>query len=482
MPNPIKLGANRWRSHSRPMETAYLQKAKAMQLRLDRHSTSLCLAKWLHVSLHLTTGRTHSCYHPPTHAIPLKEISKDPSALHNTSYKKKQRADMLRGVRPPECQYCWGIEDTPGSHVSDRSYRSAEPWASPHFEKVIEAGADQNINPRAVEVNFSSACQLKCSYCSPHLSSTWMEEVKKFGGFELKGGVHNDLKHFSSSGLIPISRSEANPYAEAFWKWWPDLYPDLSVFRMTGGEPLMDVNTFKVLDYILEHPKPDLTLAITSNFSVRQEYMEKFLPRISRLTNGRFIQEFQLYVSCDSQGAQAEYIRFGLDYNRFIENLDRYLEEVTMGTVTFIVTFNLLSVVGWSRLLKDILMLRSRHSRYSQRVFFDTPLLRDPKWQSLPVLPEIYQSYLVEAIETMKNQRASLETMESRLHRVLDFETGRMERNLAWMRARPFDEMTLREQRNNFFRFFTEHDRRRGTDFLKTFPEMEDFWQICRES
>lgn len=482
MPDAVQLGANRWRSHTRPLETAYLQKAKFMREKLDQHSKSLCLAKWLNVSLHLTTGRTHSCYHPPTHAVPLEEIEKDPSALHNTRYKKRQRADMLAGVRPAECQYCWGIEDTPGDHLSDRAFRSAEPWANPHFQEVLDAGSKLNINPRNVEVNFSQACQLKCSYCSPHLSSTWMEEVKKFGGFPLVEGVHNDPSHLEASGMMPLSRSEENPYAVAFWKWWPELYKDLRVFRMTGGEPLMDVNTYKVLDSILEKPKPDLTLAITSNFSVRPEYMEKFLPRIAKLSNGRFIEEFQLYVSCDSYGKQAEYIRHGLDYSRFIDNLDRYLETVTVGTVTFIVTFNLLSVVGWSRLLDDILELRRRHSRYSQRVFFDTPLLRDPKWQCIPILPESYQQYLVDAVEKMKGLKASLESIESRFHRILDFETGRMERNLAWMRQKPFQESELKTHRANFYRFFSEHDRRRGTDFLGTFPEMQDFWELCRES
>jgi hypothetical protein len=38
----------------------------------------------------------------------------------------------------------------------------------------------------------------------------------------------------------------------------------------------------------------------------------------------------------------------------------------------------------------------------------------------------------------------------------------------------------LKRDRKDFFRFFTEHDRRRGTDFLKTFPELEEFWNLCK--
>ena len=36
--------------------------------------------------------------------------------------------------------------------------------------------------------------------------------------------------------------------------------------------------------------------------------------------------------------------------------------------------------------------------------------------------------------------------------------------------------------RANFYKFFTQHDQRRDTDFLSVFPEMEDWWQICQEA
>jgi MoaA/NifB/PqqE/SkfB family radical SAM enzyme len=34
---------------------------------------------------------------------------------------------------------------------------------------------------------------------------------------------------------------------------------------MTGGEPMMDNNTYKVFQYITDHPKKDLHLNVTSN-------------------------------------------------------------------------------------------------------------------------------------------------------------------------------------------------------------------------
>ena len=48
---------------------------------------ALCLAKWKQVSLHLPTGLTNSCYHPPLHKIPLENLTTDPGSLHNTPHK-----------------------------------------------------------------------------------------------------------------------------------------------------------------------------------------------------------------------------------------------------------------------------------------------------------------------------------------------------------------------------------------------------------
>ena len=61
--------------------------------KLDAIGCGFCLAKWSQVTIHLGAGLTHSCHHPEQHKIPLNEIKRNPSALHNTSFKKKKRND-----------------------------------------------------------------------------------------------------------------------------------------------------------------------------------------------------------------------------------------------------------------------------------------------------------------------------------------------------------------------------------------------------
>ena len=103
---------------------------------LNTISPSFCAAKWKQVTMHLQTGHTHSCHHPQTHKVPLSELAVNPSALHNTEFKKEQRRMMLVGERPAECDYCWKVEDTSNS-LSDRIFKSADKWAAPHINDII---------------------------------------------------------------------------------------------------------------------------------------------------------------------------------------------------------------------------------------------------------------------------------------------------------------------------------------------------------
>ena len=239
------------------LQSVYFSSSEIIKQQLDNVSPSFCLAKWFNVSIHIPNGQTHSCYHPRSHHIPLEEVKIDVSALHNTKYKKEQRALMLSGVRPPECSFCWEIEDS-GNNLSDRAYRSKDVFENGIIEEALELGSTGNAKPRYLEVNFNQACNFRCTYCSPHLSTAWQKDIDKNGPYKLSDRVHNDLKWLKEN--LPFDNSPDNPYLKAFWEWFPTIYDGLSTFRMTGGEPLMDKNTFKIFDFIKAQSKYNIQL------------------------------------------------------------------------------------------------------------------------------------------------------------------------------------------------------------------------------
>lgn len=444
------------------------------ELMHDQLGPALCLAKWKQVSLHLTTGLNNSCYHPPLHVIPVESIGRTPSALHNTEYKKQQRKSMLAGTRPAECQYCWNMEDL--GKLSDRHYRSGEPWAAKDFDTIRNSTGDEDVIPSYVEVNFNHACNLMCSYCSPQFSSSWQQEVERLGGYPTST-VHNSPDYFVGSKR-PIPHRDHNPYVEAFWQWWPELYPELKHFRMTGGEPLLDKNTYRVFDYVLSKPNPELHLNVTSNFSVDEKSWQRYLNYVKRLCDGERIEHFMQYVSLDAWGDQAEYIRHGLDFNLLWDRVNQFLTEIPgRNSITFIVTMNNLSVTTLGSLFAGILGLRQVYSETYQRIWFDTPVLRQPTWQSLQILPESYAEQLEMIWAWMLKNK---ETDANKLHGFKDYELARLDRDIAWMReGQHLDSQYINRNKADFYRFFTEHDRRRGTSFLTTFPEMTAWWREC---
>jgi organic radical activating enzyme len=358
--------------------------------------------------------------------------------------------------------------------LSDRHYRSGEPWAAVDFEKIRNAtGTEDDVTPSYVEVNFNNACNLKCSYCSPQFSSSWADEINRHGAYAT-ATPHNAPEHFTGTRRV-IPAREHNPYVEAFWQWWPQLYPELTHFRMTGGEPLMDRNTYRVFDYVLENPSPKLHLCVTSNFSVDEKSWQRYKGYVKNLCQAGRLEHFMQYVSLDGWGAQAEYMRHGMDFELVWDRVNQFLEEIPYyNSLTFIVTMNNLSVVSLEKLFAGILELRKKYSKTYQRVWFDTPVLREPAWQSLQILPESYAMRLEYVWAWMIRQQ---EQPDDPFHGFKDYEIARLDRDIAWMRSAHSQDHSAAKA--DFYRFFSEHDRRRGTDFLKTFPEMQAWWAEC---
>jgi hypothetical protein len=135
---------------------------------------------------------------------------------------------------------------------------------------------------------------------------------------------------------------------------------------------------------------------------------------------------------------------------------------------------NNLSVSSLKQLLEGILELRRKHSSTYQRVWFDTPVLREPAWQSLQILPESYAQRL-QAVKAWMGEHLISES--NPYHGFKDYEIARLDRDIAWMRSAQSQNNSTAKA--DFYRFFAEHDRRRGTDFLKTFPEMRSWWAEC---
>jgi hypothetical protein len=449
--------------------------------KLNMVGCGFCLAKWTQVTMHLHNGTTHSCHHPKPHKVPLEEVLANPTALHNTKFKKEIRKEMLEDKKPDECDYCWNIENASYA-FSDRTLKSSEPWSAPYLEDILKSGWKKNYNPKYVEVSFSNTCNFKCSYCGPQYSSKWMEEINTYGSYKTSTN-YNDIEWFKKEDTMPYLASENNPYVDAFWKWWPEMYQDLHTFRITGGEPLLNKDTFKILDYIIETPTPNkkLSLCINSNLGIPKKLFDEFVLKIEKILDKELVHEFIIFTSCDTWGAQAEYIRNGFEYSLFKERIDFLLDKFKPLTIDIMSTYNALSVPNYKYLIEDVVELKKRHHNpyryWGSSLLLDSSYLRFPEHQSVKILEDKWVSAIDEQAKLVDFYE-QVRTGVVDGHGFTDIEINKIIRIKDWFTS-PEGNKMIDTNRKDFYKFITEHDIRRNTNFCKTFPELEEFYHKC---
>lgn len=430
--------------------------------KINSVSPCFCLAKWTQVTLDLVHGTNHSCHHPKRHLIDLEEIKTNPAALHNTIHKKEARKEMLEGIRPSECSYCWNIEDTPGEHHSDRMVKSTDPWSYPYFDNVLKAGAHEDYNPHYVEVMFDNACNFACSYCLADISSSIKNEMRKFGKYPVKR-YHHRMEDPEWKRDLPPNE---NPFVDAFWKWLPMIWKDLHVLRVTGGEPLLSKHTFRLMEYCLDHPQPQMELSLNTNLGVERERIDKALDLLSKVKAKGSIKETTLYVSVDTFGEQAEYIRQGLNYERFIHNLQIFLESGVCSQITLMNTFNVLCLPKIDQLIEEVIRLKEKYPQ----LILDMSYLKEPEFLRANIATRENLAPLERAVEMVQKSEV-----------FSDFERNKIKRILAWVKLSP-DEEERESLRADFFLFVNEYDKRYGKKFIEVFPELKEFYILCKKA
>jgi len=450
---------------------------KLMPMIEEQTSPTFCLAKWHHTTIYLATGETHSCYHPAPHPIPLEELKDNPSALHNTIEKKDQRKKMLCGEKPDGCSYCWKIEAMGKDYVSDRHIKTTSIYNEERVAEIKQKGADFNVNPEYVEISFSNECNFKCGYCHPKASSRYYNEIKQHGPYSMSTSHRQDIDWFKI-----YKKEEENPYVDAFWKWWPELSKTLNILRITGGEPLMHKSLWELFDKLEADPKPNIQIEVNSNMGVKPKLVEKLTETVKKLKEKKCIRSFKLYTSIDTWGPRAEYARTGLDIKLWEQNLDHYLSN-TGWPVTFMITFNIFGVTSFNLLLEKILEWRHKYNSKDnatqwQRIRFDTPHLKEPIIYDMNILPkDKFMPYMEKHLQFMLDHQDDQDRTK-----FSSLEVEKFRRVVDYMRTTNIEPAKLEQGRRDFYRWFKEFDKRRDCSLVKTFPELEGFYNDCSKT
>jgi len=281
--------------------------------------------------------------------------------------------------------------------------------------------------------------------------------------------VSDGRNHFThthdSSQLYKFG--ETNPYVEAFFDWWErDLHKTLQELRITGGEPLMSGYTWKLIEWFKTNQGRSTTrLAINSNLGIEMSKMKEFATAIVTLP------KVDLYTSMEATFKQAEYIRDGLDYDQWLNNVLSLLEGRFVGAVHVMSTINALCLDSLVDHLDMMLTLKQRYGR--DQLNFTLNILRFPSFQSALVLPDkIRNRYRLklEAWLFHNQENPCLHEHEvNHVQRLIDY--------LDVVKTPHSEAFEMPKLLNDFRQFYTQYDQRRNKNFDKSFPELSEWYK-----
>jgi len=446
---------------------------------IDTVSESFCAAKWLNATIWLGHGGTTSCHHPPAHNIDVSELKDNPSAIHNTTHKKKMRQMMLEGKRPKECEYCWKIEDMGRDAdgnipVSDRVYKTVI-YTDEDIKRISTQDSNKDVNLKTLEIAFNRTCNFACSYCNPAFSSTWVKDIRNNGGYQ---NIRSDARgHFIDDAPYadPFDRDEENPYIKAFWDWWPELSKELEEIRVTGGEPTMTPDIYKLFDWFNTTDEPNaktMRLAINSNLGAKKELIDKLID------GTQSINHFHLYTSCEAFGKQAEYIRDGLNWTEWTKNFERVCAEGKIEGVHMMMTINALCLDSIVEFFNWMLEMKRKYGH--EKPAFTCNILRFPSFQSPLTLPDnIRKRYHDQVFDWLKDVRNKGEKDAKGILLVQPWEQDQVSRLIEYLDVVKTPHRNTAERpliEHDFKVFYEQYDARRNKNFREAFPNLVEFY------
>jgi hypothetical protein len=210
-----------------------------------------------------------------------------------------------------------------------------------------------------------------------------------------------------------------------------------------------------------------------------------------------------------------------MDYKVWQRNIEYFLENTEGTMVTIMSAFNILSISTWQELLEWVLVLKQNYnfsswdtwitkSRFERptdnagakpmdertnmnynkttRVVIDAPYIRHPEFLDANIASqELVAKYLIPSMDFVFNNTSDTEWKGDKGFGTV--EAIKMRRNLIAVveKAKAVDSdghsvwNSIRKNRTRFYDFITEYDRRRDTNFLETFPEYKEFFELCEK-
>jgi hypothetical protein len=218
----------------------------------------------------------------------------------------------------------------------------------------------------------------------------------------------------------------------------------------------MSTDVWKLIDLFAEE-KYKFELGINSNLGAKKSIIDRLIERSHDINN------LTIFTSMETTGAQAEYIRDGLDYESWCDNVERILGESNVKRIVVMMTINALCLFNITDFMNQVMIWKQK---YRNRISMSINFLRFPAFQSLTVLPDALRqkSYqqLSDWYEDNCNNPNLTFTERSDVKRLISY-VNIIETPHSY-------DTDLEKNRKDFKKFYSQYSARRNKP-IDVFPE-----------
>ncbi len=458
----------------------------------------LCRFKWDYPIVNLMSGHIRNCCRTPKQVITQQDLDTyKQDAIMNLPYELERRLEKIQGITHEDCASCLRLEKNgvPAPRSGVKGW-FVDYWLKQGLgksngrtfeETLAELGKNIDINspllkshhPEMLEIVLGNTCNLKCTYCSPHYSTLWAQEMIKYG--DLTQDEYKKMFPQAPEGLSKI-----------FWEWFYDVARhSVETINILGGEPTYIPGFYDVLQKLIDaysdlgkKDRPKVELGVISNMNSSTAAIDRLVSFLPELSN-HFL--FRLQPSVEAMYNRAEYIRFGLKWSTLENNVRRMVKEAkklnlnqdqfSMGFQMAINAFSITSLPEFVMWVNEM----------NEELDFEFGLMKNivsfPRHHNPMILTPDYALYVKEAADYVKKY----EERNDRISR-----TQRYYGSWYSFRIHLLDGLydSLKsdhriqydiDSRIEFFKFINQNDERRGCNFFHTFPELEPFYRMCEK-
>ena len=275
-----------------------------------------CTALFTHIHTNIDNEWSPCCRSTKDENFPVKILENTtPLEYFNSDEMNLYRDLTLAGKAPSICQRCRYEEDLGvqsyrqlSNKYSDieKAYKIAD-----HYKQTGQIKFDERVLDIKVKI-FGNYCNLKCFMCHPQNSSSRQTELKK-----IEKKYDFDIMSFALPEKDRSVSFEKTVHFSDVIEELIKLAPYTLRLKILGGEPFIMDSHYDLLDrYIEIGEAKNISLYYVTNLTKFKRKNKDFLEYID------YFKDILVTASMDGLYEQAEWVRYGLNWNEFIENLE----------------------------------------------------------------------------------------------------------------------------------------------------------------